>query len=61
MTEHDVFATIAKGLMIGVGAPLFYIGVKKLALQIELLIRKLTGKQPPKPAAVDGQQTRVGR
>lgn len=55
MTERDVYETIAKGLMIGIGAPLFYIGVKKLALLIELLIRKLTGKQPPKPAARDSQ------
>lgn len=55
MTDHDVYTTIAKGLTIGVGAPLFYIGVKKLSLQIELLIRKLTGKQPPKPATIDGQ------
>jgi len=55
MTDADLYATIAKGLMIGIGAPLFYIGVKKLALQIELLIRKLTGKQPTKPAGREGQ------
>lgn len=61
MTEHDVYETVAKGLMIGVGAPLFYIGVKKLAMRIESLIRKLTGKEPPAPAHIQGQQPGVRR
>lgn len=52
MTDDDLYATIAKGLMIGIGAPLFYLYVTApLGRMIQRGLSRLAARMRHHPAS----------